>query len=64
MQLRITTGENAMTHKTADTLRRTLAAIFIALILGTAWANRPYECGTDTDCEAEEAARCWILCEA
>jgi len=53
-----------MTHKTADTMRSTLAAIFIALILGTAWANRPYECGTDTDCEAEEAARCWILCEA
>jgi len=53
-----------MTHKTADTMRRTLGAIFIALILGTAWANRPYECDTDTDCEAQDAARCWILCEA
>jgi hypothetical protein len=64
MQLRITTGEKTMTHKTADTMRSTLAAIFIALILGTAWANRPFECDTDTDCEAAEAARCWILCEA
>jgi hypothetical protein len=53
-----------MTHKTADTMRRTLAAVFIGLILGTAWANRPYECDTDTDCEAQDAARCWILCEA
>jgi hypothetical protein len=53
-----------MTHKTADTMRRTLAAVFIALILGTAWGQRPYDCETDTDCEAEEARRCWILCEA
>jgi hypothetical protein len=53
-----------MTHKTADTMRSTLAAVFIALILGTAWASRPIECDTDTGCEAAEAARCWILCEA
>jgi hypothetical protein len=53
-----------MKHQTADTMRRTLGAVFIALILGTAWANRPYDCDTDTDCEAEEARRCWILCVA
>ena len=51
-----------MTHKTADTMRRTLATVFIALILGTAWAQQPYNC--DTECEAQNAARCWILCEA
>lgn len=47
-----------------NTARKALAAVYIALILGTAWASRPYECGTDTECEAEEARRCWILCEA
>lgn len=43
---------------------KTLTAIYIALILGTAWANRPFNCDTDTECEAAEAARCWIFCEA
>jgi hypothetical protein len=43
---------------------KTLTAIYIALILGTAWANRPFECDTDTECEAAEAARCWIFCES
>jgi hypothetical protein len=47
-----------------DTLRKTLAAVYIALILGTAWAQRPYDCETDTECEAQDARRCWILCEA
>ena len=73
-----------MTHKTAYTMCRTLATVFIALVLGTAWAQRPYDCNTDTEygapapsvpeagapapsateCEAQDAARCWILCEA
>jgi hypothetical protein len=53
---RITKGVNQM--------NKTLIALLIALILGTAWANRPIECDTDTECEAVEAARCWILCEA
>ena len=47
-----------------NTARKALAAVYIALILGTAWAHRPYDCDTDTECEAAEVARCWILCEA
>jgi len=44
-----------MTHKTTDTLRRTLAAVFIALILGTAWTATT---------EQPDPTECLILCEA
>jgi hypothetical protein len=35
------------------------------LVVAAAAANNaiPYDCNTDTECEAAEAARCWILCQ-
>lgn len=35
------------------------------LVIAAAAANNaiPYECNTDTECEAATAARCWILCQ-
>jgi hypothetical protein len=37
------------------------AAAFLAVVaLSILW---PYDCATDTECEAAEAARCLILCE-
>lgn len=43
----------------------TAAAALVLLILAAQAANlaRPYNCETDTECEAEELARCWILCQ-
>lgn len=42
----------------------TRLSIAAALLL-IALANhaRPYQCATDIECEQEEAARCWILCQ-
>lgn len=46
-------------------MNRTTAALIAALpaLLILAALARPYNCQTDTECEAEEAARCWILCQ-
>jgi hypothetical protein len=35
------------------------------LVIAAAAANNaiPYDCNTDTECEAAEAMRCWILCQ-
>lgn len=43
----------------------TLTAAALLLVLAAATFNqaRPYNCETDTECEAEELARCWILCQ-
>ena len=45
----------------------TIKAITTAalLVVAAAAANNAigYDCHTDTECEAEEAARCWILCQ-
>lgn len=43
----------------------TYTAAALLLILAAQAFNyaRPYTCQTDTECEAEEAARCWILCQ-
>ena len=48
---------------TRTALTYTTAALL--LILGAQAFNmaRPYNCQTDTECDAEEAARCWILCQ-
>ena len=46
------------------TALKTIAAAAL-LVIAAAAANqaRPYDCNTDTECEAAEAARCWILCQ-
>ena len=41
----------------------TLAAALLMLAAQAFNLARPYDCQTDTECEAEEAARCWILCQ-
>ena len=43
----------------------TITAALALFILAAAAIDqaRPYTCETDTECEAEEAARCWILCQ-
>jgi hypothetical protein len=35
------------------------------LVMAAAAANHaiPYQCETDTECEREAAARCWMLCQ-
>jgi hypothetical protein len=45
------------------TLKTTIAAILILAALAAVNYSRPYDCTTDSECEAEEAARCWILCQ-
>jgi hypothetical protein len=44
-------------------IKTTAAAILIVAALAAANYSRPYDCTTDSECEAEEAARCWILCQ-
>lgn len=46
------------------TTLKTIAAAAL-LIIAAAAANSAigYDCTTDTECEAEAAARCWILCQ-
>jgi len=41
----------------------TLAALLLLIAAQAYNLARPYDCTTDTECEAEEAARCWILCQ-
>ena len=42
----------------------TMTAFANAILAAQAFnMTRPYSCQTDTECEAEEAARCWILCQ-
>jgi hypothetical protein len=43
---------------------KTIAAAAL-LVIAAAAANhaRPYDCNTDTECEQQAAARCWILCQ-
>jgi len=36
------------------------SALVAVVALSIVW---PYDCATDTECEAAEAARCLILCE-
>ena len=44
--------------------RRLIAATLALLLLAQVYNTlRPYECLTDTECEAEEAARCLFFCE-
>ena len=43
--------------------RTALAALAITLAAAILYQGRPYNCETDTECEAEEAARCLILCQ-
>lgn len=48
---------------TRTTITYTLAALLLMAAAQALDAARPYDCTTDTECEAEEAARCWIFCE-
>lgn len=43
--------------------RTLILAAALLIIAAIADHNRPYQCHTDIECEAEEAARCWILCQ-
>ncbi len=36
--------------------------ILVAVLAVAAYQSRPYDCATDTECEAQEAARCLIFC--
>lgn len=45
------------------TARLTLATLALILAAAAAYQGRPYDCETDTDCEAQEAARCLIFCQ-
>jgi hypothetical protein len=38
-------------------------AILAAAIIAALAAATPYQCNTDTECEAEQALRCFILCQ-
>ncbi len=40
----------------------TAAALLVVAAAATNTAIG-YDCNTDTECEAAEAARCWILCQ-
>jgi hypothetical protein len=40
-----------------------IAAALLVIAATAANHSRPYECHTDIECEAEEAARCWFLCQ-
>ena len=48
---------------TRTALTYTAAALLLILAASAFNQARPYTCQTDTECEAEEAARCWILCQ-
>ena len=48
---------------TRTAITYTLAALLLILAAAAFNHARPYNCQTDTECEAEEAARCWILCQ-
>ena len=48
---------------TRTALTYTAAALLLILAAQAFNMARPYDCQTDTECEAEEAARCWILCQ-
>ena len=45
------------------TLKTITAAALLVLAAAAANHARPYDCHTDNECEQEEAARCWILCQ-
>jgi hypothetical protein len=36
-----------------------LAIVFLTNI----FVSQTYSCDTDTECEAQEALKCWILCQ-
>jgi hypothetical protein len=45
------------------TIKSTIAALLALLfVLAYATAETEYQCHTDIECEAEEARKCWILC--
>ena len=48
---------------TRTAITYTLAALLLILAASAFNQARPYNCQTDTECEAEEAARCLILCQ-
>jgi hypothetical protein len=46
------------------TALKTITAAALLVIAAAAANNAiPYDCHTDTECEAAEAARSWILCQ-
>jgi len=46
-----------------NTLKAITAAALLIMAAAAASNAIPYDCQTDTECEAEAAARCWILCQ-
>jgi hypothetical protein len=42
---------------------KTMAAIALLMMAAAADYTMPYQCETDTECQQEAAARCWILCQ-
>ena len=48
---------------TRETLRLIALALAMAAALVAYSAAAPYDCTTDAECEAAEAARCLIFCE-
>lgn len=48
---------------TRTALTYTAAALLLILAAAAFDNARPYDCQTDTECEAQEAARCWIFCQ-
>lgn len=44
-------------------LKAITAAALLVIAAAAANEARPYDCSTDTECEAAAAARCWILCQ-
>ena len=48
---------------TREALRLIALALAMAAALVAYSAVQPYQCSTDAECEAEEAARCWLFCE-
>lgn len=46
-----------------ETLRILALALALAAALVAYSAVQPYQCTTDAECEAAEAARCLIFCE-
>lgn len=49
-----------LTRFTRRLIAATLGLLLLAQLFNTL---RPYECQTDTECEAEAAARCLFFCE-
>ena len=57
-------NQRAQLEPTTMTAFKTITAAALLVIAAAAANNaRPYQCETDTECEREAAARCWILCE-